>query len=114
MRTVKTLLLALAVTFTSVISASTEKDPKATSKLVAVKVAKLLKSPKFQLEEEALTFVKFTLNDDNEIVVLSVDSEEYIIDDFIKSRLNYVKLDVKIESGAKRTFIIPVRIEPTE
>lgn len=110
MRTIKSLLLVLAITFSSVLSANTEKEP-VNSQSVAKEVAKRLKNPDFKLDKEVLVFVKFTLNDDNEMVVLSVDSDKKIIDSYIKNRLNYVKLKSKPKTGIK-TFVVSVKMVP--
>ena len=110
MKTVKTLLLALVITCSSALSASADKEPNGT-KAVAKEVASLLKKPNFKLDKDVLVFVKFTLNDDHEIVVLSVDSEDSKIENYIKKRLNYVKLKSKSNTGDK-TFIIPIRMQP--
>jgi ribosomal protein L7Ae-like RNA K-turn-binding protein len=62
-------------------------------------------------EEVDLTAqVRFTLNNESEIVVLSVDTENDILASFVKARLNYKKVDV---AGVKegKMFTIPVRIE---
>jgi hypothetical protein len=117
MRTLKTLLLAIAITTSSVLSAATDKNPKSTtptkelkaSNPMAKEVMHHLKKPRFTLEEDVLVYVKFALNDENEIVVLSVDSEDWEIDNYIKKRLNYKKIKAESKSGLKK-FIIPVRI----
>lgn len=110
MKTIKTLLLVVAITFSSVLSAST--DPTATeTKTVTAEIGKLLKSPKFSLNEEVLTYVEIVLNNQNEMIVLSVDTDNYEIAHYIKNRLNYVQLSTKVKEGME-TFIIPVRIKP--
>ena len=54
--------------------------------------------------------VKFTVNDNNEIVVLSVNSYSNVkqIASFIKDRLNYKKLSTKVQS--KAIYILPVKM----
>lgn len=53
--------------------------------------------------------VLFMLNDDKEIIVLSVDTEKEDIESFIKSSLNYKEVDISnYEEGKKYT--VSVRI----
>ncbi len=110
MRTLKTLLLVVAITFSSVVSANTETTPKET-KAITKEISKLLKSPKIDLTKEVLVYVKITMNDQNEMVVLSTDSKNKEVIRYIKKRLNYNKLSVKLKEEDK-TFIVPVRIMP--
>ncbi len=111
MRKMKTLLLVVSIAFSSVLYASTEKAPTESS-MVVKEIKELLKKPKFVLKKEVLAYVKITLNDKHEMVVLSVGSENCEIEKYIKKRLNYVKLKVEVKDCLK-TFIVPIRITPT-
>jgi flagellar motor component MotA len=110
MRTIKTLLLVVAITFSSVLSASTEptKDEQA---IIAKKIGKILKNPQFEVKKEMLVNVNLVFNKNNEMVVLSVDSKSDEVSNYIKRRLNYSKL---IVDGIKRneTYVLPVRLVP--
>lgn len=108
-KTVKVFLLVFTIAFSSVLHASTTpKDLESTA--ITTEVAQLLKKPKFLLENDISVNVTITFNKDNEIVVLSVDSENEQIKDFIKNRLNYSKLAYDIYNK-KQTFIVPVRLD---
>jgi len=114
MRQMKTLLLAVTITFSSVLMASTTPDDRKTeSAVITEKIGKLLENPNFLVDKEIVANVKLTLNKNNEMVVLSVDSDDEQIANFIKSRLNYKKLNTTIES-LEHTFIVPVRVTPEE
>jgi hypothetical protein len=53
--------------------------------------------------------VLFMINDDKEIVVLSVETSKEDLDGFIKSRLNYKQVDVSnYEPGKKYTVSVRV------
>lgn len=53
--------------------------------------------------------VRFTLNNEGEIVVLSVDTDNERLKSFVKGRLNYKKVNVVgVEEG--KMFTIPIRI----
>ena len=108
MRTIKTLLLVVAIAFSSVLSAS-NKPTKDTSNAISQEIGKLLKNPNFTVEDDVFANVKVLFNEDNEIVVLSVDSETKGIDGYIKSRLNYKELSKDV-NNKNRYYIVPVRI----
>lgn len=108
MKQLKTLLLAVLITASSVLSASNE-DKKADSVVITEEIGKLLKDPSFLVDKDIVADVTLTLNKNNEIVVLSVDSNELYVENFIKSRLNYKELPATFTSK-ERTFKVPVRV----
>ncbi len=110
MKTIKALLLVVVLTFNSVLFASTtSEDLKADSAVITTEIGKLLKNPSFLVEKEIVAQVTLTLNKNNEIVVLSVDSENTRIESFIKSRLNYNELP-SVVNAVDKIFIVPVRV----
>ncbi len=113
--TIKVLMLAVAFTFSSVLTASTEPVT-ATAELtntISKEIGKLLKNPNFLVDHDMMAKVKVVVNEDNELVVLSVDSESEELEGFIKGRLNYHELSVKLTTGQK-TFVVPVRLTQKE
>ena len=108
MISIKMLLLVVMITFSSVLSASTapKNAPKST---IHSDIAKRLEKPTFILEKDVLTNVTIVINKNNEIVVLSVDTENEEIIDYIKSRLNYTKVS---ESTYNKNikYIVPIRL----
>jgi Cdc6-like AAA superfamily ATPase len=114
MKTIKTMLLIVALTFSSVLVASTDVEEKGTESVaITEEIGKLLKNPRFILENDVLASVILTINKNNEIVVLSVDSDEDYIDNYIKSRLNYHELPVTLQN-VEKTYKVPVRMTPEE
>ena len=112
MRTIKTLLLIVALTFSSVLVASTNtEDKRAKSVAITEEIGKLLQNPSFLVDNEITANVTVTLNKNNQFVVLSVDTDEVYVENYIKSRLNYQELPVTLNDGNK-IYIIPVRITP--
>ncbi|NNJ88953.1 MAG: hypothetical protein HKP53_06095 [Eudoraea sp.] len=82
-------------------------DPK---KDLAIQISQLLKNNSFVVEEQDLTAkVLFTLNSENEIVVISVDTEDEILERFVKSRLNYQAVELA-EAEEGKMYTVPVRI----
>ena len=114
MRQLKALLLVLALTFSSTLMANTNPEDRATeSEVITGKIGKLLENPNFDVQNEITAFVTLTLNKNNELVVLSVDSDEQKMTGYIKSRLNYKKISESFETLDGK-FIVPVRITAEE
>ena len=109
MKTIKTLLLVVAIMFSSVLSAST-LPPTSGPDDIREAVYELLDNPSFILEENLEAFVTLKFNKHNEIVVLSVDSESRLLEEYVKERLNYKRVDFNI-SDKNETFLIPVRMQ---
>ncbi len=111
MKSIK-LLLAVFAFASSMMTFAT--NPTLDNKKVNVEVSQqiqgLLKNPEFEVQRSMNVIVKFTVNDNNEIVVLSVNSYSNVkqISSFIKERLNYKKLNTKVKS--KAIFILPVKM----
>lgn len=111
-KTVKTLFLVLAITFTNAIFARTPPEILLNlndSNEIKEKIGELLKNPNFKINEDITAVVKFVFNSDNEIVVLSVKSESSALKYFIKTRLNYQKL-VLDKAQRSRRYQFPVKI----
>lgn len=115
MKTIKSMLLVAAIAFSSVLTANTnpnEAKPAATaeSNVITQEVGKLLQDPFFNVDEDITANVTLTINKNNEIVVLSVDSDDQTVEKYIKARLNYNELPSTVTSDEK-TFIVPVRLQ---
>lgn len=115
MKTIKSMLLVAAIAFSSVLTANTnpnEAKPAATaeSNVITQEVGKLLQDPFFNVDEDKTANVTLTINKNNEIVVLSVDSDDQTVEKFIKARLNYNELPSTVTTDEK-TFIVPVRLQ---
>jgi hypothetical protein len=110
MKLIKSVIIALIFAFSSSVYGylnPASDNPKFSE--VSKEIAKMLENPSFPIEESLKAKVKFVVNAQNEIVVLSVatrNSEE-LIADFIKSRLNYKKLRSNLQS---KVYTLPVQI----
>ncbi|MEO1030632.1 hypothetical protein [Winogradskyella sp.] len=109
MKTLKMLVLVVAITFSSAISASTNPIKKSEPNEVTETIGKLLKNPDFQLSQDTKAIVQIAINQNDEMVVLSVETKSKAVEDYIKGRLNYKKVDTK-EIGYSRSFKLPVTI----
>ncbi|WP_296312451.1 hypothetical protein [Winogradskyella sp. UBA3174] len=103
------LVLVVAITFSSELTASTNPIEKAEPASITETVGELLKNPDFQLDKEVNAMVAIFINQNDEIVVLSVDTDNKSVEKYIKSRLNYQKIS-KTASGDTKSFKIPVKM----
>jgi len=110
MKKLNVMLLAAVFAISSIASASTKPTEPETNFTKEIK--ELLKKPSFKVENEIEASVTFTLNNEGEIVVLSVDSDSDRIKGFIKNRLNYQKIEAKLDAEIK-FFTMPVRVVAT-
>jgi hypothetical protein len=111
MKTLKKLLMVVVLVVTASALASNKKPvhfEKAVEEIVAI-----LGKPSFEVTKQDLVaqFV-ITINSDNEIVVLSVDTNKQEVEQFIKSRLNYKKVSsTELKKG--RVYKVPLRVKGT-
>jgi len=118
MKSLKMLVLVVAIAFSSVLTASTDPNEKAEPASITETVGDLLKNPDFQLSNEVNAMVEIFINQNNEIVVLSVATDNKTVETYIKSRLNYHKLSKaaigQTKSFKVKSFKIPVKINKSE
>jgi len=108
MKKVNVILVALAL-FIGTVTSYAGVDPVSTSPETTKEFGELLKAPGFEIDSEMNAVVTFVVNKNNEVVVLSVDCETKQICSYIKSRLNYQKIDTDLEKGVE--YKIPIRIK---
>ncbi len=70
---------------------------------------KLKKAPFEIVQGELTADVRFTLNADKEIVVLSVSAQDVALVGFVKSRLNYQKVEIADHKEGK-LYTVKIRI----
>lgn len=80
------------------------------SKSLSAQISQMLSDNAFTQNEVASTAqVRFTLNNEHQIVVLSVTTENLMLGDFVKQKLNYKEVDLEAYKEGK-IYTIPVRI----
>jgi hypothetical protein len=106
------LVAAMLLSVGSVFANNNPKSKLEPSKGLSAQIGKLLSNNSFSTNDDGSTAqVLFMLNDDKEIVVLSVDTEKEDLEGFIKSRLNYQEVDLAgNEEGKKYTVSVRVVI----
>lgn len=111
MKKVNVILVALALLVGTIFSTAAVPAPVVKTSF-SVEIAKLLEDPDFLEDVEVVASVTFVINAEGEIVVLLVDTDNNMVEGFIKSRLNYQKLSTPMEKG--REYIVPIRITQAE
>ncbi len=106
---IKTLVVAFLLGFSTVVSASNDRpvDKKEILTTITKDVQKFLKSSNLSLEVTEKATVKIMINSKNEIVVLSVDTNNSDVDAFVKARLNYKKVSTKTVSDV---YTLPIKV----
>lgn len=75
-------------------------------------IAALLDKPEIIVEKEELSAnIEFTVNSNDEIVVLTVNSEEDNITEYVKTRLNYKKIEAGVSNKGTKVFKLTLKIK---
>ncbi len=110
MKNLKFAVLVMALFLGSQVFAGNSDPNSDNSKAIATEIDHLLKDHEFKLDQDLLVNVSFTVNKENELVVLSVDTKNYGVKQFIMKRLNYKKLNSEFHESMPE-YIVPVRIQ---
>lgn len=105
MKKLQLFFLAVLITSGSFLNAKTTPVEPFTAE-----VYELLEDLPIEIEEEMVVNLVITFNDQNEIVVLSVDSEDPYLESIIKKRLNYKKMHSLLDPSIHE-YKLPVRIK---
>lgn len=118
MKSIKNLILVMFVALSTTIFANTEpidgSDPTGTSEInieLTKEVQTLFKKLKFPFQEELKASVQFTINRENEIVVLDVRSENEHIESFLKRALNYRPLKTMVPKDNLKMYTMNLTLE---
>lgn len=111
MKKFNVLLVVALLAVNTAFATGTEPTSDKKEKTVTQQVATLLEKPEFEVTQELTAQVTLVVNEENEVVVISVDTNQEYLADFIKSRLNYETLDT---TTIGTQFKLPVRIVPAD
>jgi hypothetical protein len=108
MKQLKTALVALALVAGSAVFAINptlivEKNPASTE------LKKMLNNPEFIVESDMEANVLFTINEDKEIIILSVDTDNRDVERYVFDRLSNEELDSDLQVG--KQYIVPIKIK---
>ncbi len=105
------MLVAAMLLSAGSIFANNPKGGDEPSKSLSSQIGKLLDQNNLTLEEEGNSAqVLFILNSAKEIVVLNVDTDDTVLDKFIKARLNYQEIQLGSYEVGKR-YTVSVRVK---
>lgn len=112
MRKISLVFAAVALLFSGNLFAAegaTNSNPEEPEVTITYQIKMLLGDNSFNLvnQDQMTATVSFVLNSSKEIVVLSVESENERLESFVKSRLNYKKVEDQdlVEGKTYRVFI---------
>ena len=107
MKKLSLILVALALVMTNVTSAAVvTEDEKNGPTEEQSRV--LLENPNLEISSDVNAYVTFMLNENHEIVVLTVDTENAVVEKFVKNRLNYHKIESVLKVGQE--YQVPITI----
>lgn len=112
MKTIKSFVVAaLLIVATSVTAAENPNSKKATIDKASLEIGQLLKAPLFEVKEDMEAKVTLMVNQENELVVMSVNTTNKQLETFVKSRLNYQKITSELDKGVQYTLPLLVKSE---
>ena len=99
MKNFKTIITVIAISLSTMFSvAATESNPNKAkeTKTLRTEISSFIgKNIPFELKKTATAKVSFIINNDNEVVVINVDSKVSELNAFLKRKLNYKKVTTK-------------------
>lgn len=109
MKTVKSIFAALVLLFATSMTAAPE--PAADSNVNAQaseEISKLLTTPSFEIKEDITAYASLLVNEEGELVVLCVKTDNPQVESYVKSKLNYHKIESALIPG--RVYKLPLRL----
>ena len=111
MKTLKTIITVIAISLSTVFSVTaTENNPTSIKKALRTELVSLLgnKIP-LEIDKTYSAEISFIINNENEVIVTSVDSKLAGFNKYAKSRLNYKKINIKnLKKG--EVYRMPIKI----
>ncbi|WP_108804980.1 hypothetical protein [Aquimarina sp. Aq107] len=107
----KLIVLVVAILATTQIFANDKNTKETSEQKLRNEIALLLDRPEIRLESnEIKANIEFILNAKGEIVILTVDSEKQAIEQYVKSRLNYKKVNTDAIKTGNKVFKIKLKV----
>lgn len=113
MKKISLILIATMLLSVGSVFANFTEIGKNPSKTLSEQIQGLLSKHEFEVREgsEISAVVYFTVNNEGEIVVLTIGTNDETLKTYLKRRLNYVVVDGTIVYETGVTYKIPVRIK---
>jgi|TARA_R110002110_G_scaffold67094_21_gene183370 hypothetical protein len=106
MKKLSVILVAFALLLGTNVTAAVAGLDKEKKVTISQEIGDLLTNADMELDYDVNADVTFTINGEGEIVVLTVDTMDSSIESFIKSRLNYKKLQNELIEGEE--YKVPI------
>ncbi|QKX04300.1 hypothetical protein HN014_05035 [Aquimarina sp. TRL1] len=109
MKNLKVVLIAIFVVSFQAFSA--DKSTKSPEQQLRNEIINLLDNPDIKISNnEVKANIEFTLNSKNEIVILTVNSETESLENFVKYKLNYKKVNSKMPETNSKIFRMSLKV----
>ena len=108
MRKLKLFALAMLIG-TAGLFATETTNPDTPKKEIRNQIVKLLKAPDFTVEKSMSIDITFTFSSEGEVVVLSVDSKNREVLDYVRKNLNYKKIQNPGERD--KIYSMPLKVK---
>ena len=106
MKTIKSIIIALVLLVGTTLTAANPITDKVSKDEASQEIAQLLDDPDFEFENGTAAIVTLKINNEGEMVIVSVSTEDSQIESYIKSRLDHQKLVNTLETG--KTYELPI------
>ncbi|MDH7447979.1 hypothetical protein [Aquimarina sp. 2201CG14-23] len=104
-------LLVVAILASTQVFANEKNTKKTSEEKLRNEIVLLLDKPQIELDRnEIKANIEFILNAKGEIVILTVDSEKEEVEDYVKTRLNYKKVDSEIIKSGNKVFKLKLKV----
>jgi malate/lactate dehydrogenase len=97
-------MLAAVLLVGTALSAANPLDDMVKNEEAALEIAQLLENPNFEYEDATAARVTLMVNEDGELEIIKVYSENKRVEGYVKTRLNHKKLSNSLEKGKRYTL----------
>lgn len=115
MKNLKSIVAILAISLSTAFGAyANDAEPKKENKELRTEIVKILGDEiPMEFIGSSKAELSFMINKNNEVVIVSVDSELSAFDSYVKRKLNYKKINTKkVKQG--EIYILPVKINKSK
>lgn len=109
MKNLSLVFVSAFLVLTGSVFANDNKKSEKPAKSLSTQITTLLSNSYLEVEDELTADVLFVLNKDREIVVLTVVTNSEVAENFVKSKLNYQRVNLE-DYREGRTYTVSVRI----
>ena len=99
MKTIKLMIIAMVLLVGTTLTAANPFVASVIGDDAKQEITELLDNAYFEYEDGTTASVTFMINNDGELVILDVSSENNRVEDYVKSRLDHKKLENSLDQG---------------